>query len=1343
VAADEFADFQPAPTSAAAAPADEFADFQPAPAPRAHTPSDDLPPDAAAAADKAGDQMIGAANILGTSVANTVLNIPHDVVNLARRITGHTESLTPPTEYVKLGEKGKQTVEDIANSPVGQDFAKAKTSLYKGLDVGPELLSRFGVDPNSPLGQYVSNLTQVPQDVATRTGEALNEAAPVAGAVGAAVRVGKYVGGIRGAPVTPTPEPVVPHPTKAGGFTADDLLKAPEETPPAAPAAPAAAPGPKTYPPTPSTDTEGGDLSFRHFSNLKDDVVTLDPEKYGTGTPGAEAKRIKAGAPKVVSAYGAATPDAAIEPDVRQNRTEYSVRVPKSEMYDLSADPQGFKDQVTNENGGIYNHSEAEQKIKDAGYTGYYLPNGNGGFKDQARFFKPVNANRVGAPASLAPASDAQGIVAGLKDLANKGKIKLGEAPDTGGLASTIDEDAEFNPNDQGPPPSNMTAGKGPFSILSAERGERTTTQNMEHTDKLDRQLTALGLPHEPTEGVYQGGGVEPGFAVSTNTPGARKAVEALAAQHEQESVLHVDADKNGTFKYTSGAKAGTEEPGGKFAMTTPEEAQQAPGFTRDNKGNHYILRQPTLTEKFADELESDPAGAEKRYDALPETNGGQIISTDVARELSSDYMANRTRSAEVHEPASAFVKKLYADRLKDPSVKTVDFMAGGTGAGKTSSLRSAPSDADVVYDTNMNTPASARAKIQGALDAGKQASVMYVYRDPVDALVNGALPRAMRQEKELGTGRTVPLEEHFRTHVGAAQTVQQLAQDYKDNPNVTFRAVDNSHGPGGAVPVELSQVPSIGDKDALWRNLNDALDKEHAEGRISDSVYQGFKQKGGNGAGTGGPANPGIGRRAEPNPPPAVAAPAEPLSFRRPPEEGATSGPLPVDEQAKREQILRQLPGLPEARTSAITGDTRATGSDFQTSKLNNAAGKRMAQVMDGERRALREGADALVEQTGGTSGMENSDLYNRGATIGKAPDAFNGYLKAETDKNYAEAAARLGDKPIPALTNFQNYLKSNKGEFLGTVEGKQLLEGVNQRMKDLGFTGANDTFNPPTVKQAEALRQSLGNFYQPRTGRFISDLKDALDSDVASAAGQDVFQRARALNTMRDQLLKKPKLMDQLITPADGVNGLNRSVPLENVPKTVTSAPVDQITHLVTTLKQMGKVNPELAASAADSLNEIRAQFMNEYRAAGNSAEGMWNAKAGSKYLQNNNAKLATVFSPEEMQQIKLHNDAASILKMDRSYPGASAQHHNFVVGGVLKGVEHLGGIAGAALGEIPGAVAGIGAQKVAGKIDNALLSKKVEARIHQLHPVQQAHDMAATGAAALQQQPEEENQ
>src|SRR3546814_7560989 len=124
--------------------------------------------------------------------------------------------------------------------------------------------------------------------------------------------------------------------------------------------------------------------------------------------------------------------------------------------------------------------------------------------------------------------------------------------------------------------------------------------------------------------------------------------------------------------------------------------------------------------------------------------------SSDVC---SSDL--NRTRSADVHEAASDTVKTLYESKLAQPTPEGLDravlFTAGGTGAGKTTAVNAA-GDAfgkpEITYDTNMNTLSSAVDKVDQALAAGRDVRLAYVYRDPVEALACGALPRAERQAR-------------------------------------------------------------------------------------------------------------------------------------------------------------------------------------------------------------------------------------------------------------------------------------------------------------------------------------------------------------------------------------------------------------------------------------------------------------------------------------------------------------------------------------------------------------------------------------------------------------------
>jgi hypothetical protein len=292
--------------------------------------------------------------------------------------------------------------------------------------------------------------------------------------------------------------------------------------------------------------------------------------------------------------------------------------------------------------------------------------------------------------------------------------------------------------------------------------------------------------------------------------------------------------------------------------MATPLSAMAAAPQSPEPAGSRLSALAPPqgvdqpvnpITQDYYGRLMNDYFGLVSQYQQLPESDQGRTLNTDVARELSPAYRADRTKSADVHEPSSEFVKRLYADKLAAPTPKgqepTVIFTAGGTGAGKTTGMNLVKqidpkaAKAEIVYDTNMNKFESADKKIQQALKAGRKVNIIYTHRDPVEALVNGALKRASRMEAEMGTGRTVPLSEHAKTHLGARQVVEQLAAKYGKNPKVTIRAIDNSRGEGKAVVSKIDKLPKL-DENQVRKGLKDALERARKSGAISEAIYRG-----------------------------------------------------------------------------------------------------------------------------------------------------------------------------------------------------------------------------------------------------------------------------------------------------------------------------------------------------------------------------------------------------------------------------------------------------------------------------------------------------------------------
>jgi Zeta toxin len=295
------------------------------------------------------------------------------------------------------------------------------------------------------------------------------------------------------------------------------------------------------------------------------------------------------------------------------------------------------------------------------------------------------------------------------------------------------------------------------------------------------------------------------------------------------------------------------------------EDAGHYPGKLGIDKARHLSPAEREVEARFAAYLESHTDQAIARYIE----KFGNEINTDNARELSSDYapggidaedavtVAARTRWGEaVHEPASALAKELFRRALHKETPadrrKQVIFTAGGAGAGKTTSIRKLADlwnmvdSAEIVYDTTLASYSSAVRNTAQALANGRMVSIVFVYRDPIDALVEGVLPRAQSM------GRSVPLEAILNTHIGSVQGILKLAEAYKNEPRLAIAIIDNRDGPGDTAQADLGFVRRMARKysreslrEALSSALEDAYEKNKrgAKNGISETLYRAIKR--------------------------------------------------------------------------------------------------------------------------------------------------------------------------------------------------------------------------------------------------------------------------------------------------------------------------------------------------------------------------------------------------------------------------------------------------------------------------------------------------------------------
>lgn len=180
---------------------------------------------------------------------------------------------------------------------------------------------------------------------------------------------------------------------------------------------------------------------------------------------------------------------------------------------------------------------------------------------------------------------------------------------------------------------------------------------------------------------------------------------------------------------------------------------------------------------------------ADRIYDSFPDSRGGGIISTDLARYLDERYRNTPRGQPKDLLPGWECAWRYAHDRLERElqnrgSRSIVRFMAGGWAAGKTHALET-QSPPDLAWDGALSDVPWASKMIDLALGQQWHVDIAYVFRD-IEMALYGAVERAKRE------GRGVPLGKLPATHRAVQSSILHLIETYHGNTRVSFALVHN-----------------------------------------------------------------------------------------------------------------------------------------------------------------------------------------------------------------------------------------------------------------------------------------------------------------------------------------------------------------------------------------------------------------------------------------------------------------------------------------------------------------------------------------------------------------------
>lgn len=315
----------------------------------------------------------------------------------------------------------------------------------------------------------------------------------------------------------------------------------------------------------------------------------------------------------------------------------------------------------------------------------------------------------------------------------------------------------------------------------------------------------------------------------------------------------------------------------------------------------------------------------------------------------------------------------------------------------------------------------------------------------------------------------------------------------------------------------------------------------------------------------------------------------------------------------------------------------------DRLVNKMDDAEGlgDELRNLSNDNNRAMLNKMDDLVGEQGGNI----DEAYAVGERVAGAIDEGKKAAHVKTSQAY-EAIAKEYGKQAVSIKHFADEML-DKIDFAPQFRG---IESINNRLQRFGvIDDEGQVVRPVTMEQAENLRKLIGKLVGTEKDKFgkaqLIKLKDAIQKDMESSVGDDVFAAARKVAMdefgQYDNAKVVRAIMDGKLTPDNMIERI--------VSKTWTAAHMKQLTGT------LGRANPQ----ALKDLKSGIVRHITEQATAGkalNSAEDYVVSGIKLKKVVDGigRKKLKSLLGPDEAQ--KLVNFANAAHRFTYKIPGTT---------------------------------------------------------------------------------------